>query len=324
MGKHERGDIELLEKSVVRVLMGQTPLLNPINKWFGHMLGFVNFIKKCFPGYKKVKHIGNKYDGLLGDIKIYQKSGNVEYLELKASETPTGKGTLANISQNALTEYCLILAAKGEEILNWSDFRKRNGFEEMVKFFINEFDYPRKFSFDEKARFLRKKANEKNKEAIGIKKLITNLAKMDKKEYINYIRRFRINEDHLKKFIFCMLNGIHIKKDVQGFMAKTKIVDLKRSYTLVTTLYANIKNGKIIISREQNKVGVLLDHYDNFRFSFPLESEDKIYTYICCYKKTHLKEETKILGLTYLWKNIFQGIKTPCINVFLGPDYKSI
>lgn len=324
MGKYERRDIELMEKNVVRVLMSKKPLITPAHKWYGHMLGFVKFIKKTYPSFKKVQHIGNKYSGLRGDIKIYKKSGAVEYIELKASETEFGRGTLANISQNAVTEYGLIINKEEEEILSWSELRKTKKFRDRVESFLNTFKYPRKVDFYDKARVIRKMAKKGNLRAMAIKRLISKLAKKDKKEYINHIRQFQVNEENLKKFLFCMLNGIHVKKDISNFMAKIKVGNLRKSSALTTTLYGNVKKGKIVVTREKNKIGILLNRYENFKFSFPEETGDTIYTYVSCNRKGKNKRDIKILGLVYHWKNIFQGIKTPCINVFLGPDYQSI
>lgn len=324
MGKHERKDIELMEKSVVRVLMSKKPLITPAHKWYGHMLGFVRFIRNNYSGFKKVEHIGNKYSGLRGDIKIYKKDGSVEYIELKASETEFGKGTLANISQNAITEYSLVNSKRRKKILSWSEFRKWRNFRDFVEKLLDEYEYPRKFNFEEKARYIREKAKSGDKIAIIVKKYISKLAKQNKKGYINYIRQFQVNEENLKKFLFCMLNGIHVKKDILSFMNKTKIENLKRSTALITTLYGNIKKGEIIIAKEKNKMGILLSNYENFNFTFPEETQDTVYTYISCTRQGKAKKEVRILGLVYHWKNIFQGIKTPCINVFFGPGYQTI
>lgn len=324
MGKYERRDIELMEKSVVRVLMGKNPLITPAHKWYGHMVGFVQSIKKTYPNLKSVKHIGNKYSGLRGDIKISQEDGSVKYIELKASETQFGKGTLANISQNAITEYGLVTNKRGEKILSWGKFREKNNFRNQVENFLDIYKYPQEVDFDERARLIRKHAKEEDKKAAAIKKLIANLAKKDKKEYINYIRKFQTNENNLKKFIFCMLNGIHVKRDILDFMTKTRINNLKRGSALITTLCGNIKRGKVFVTKERNKIDVLLNQYENFKFSFPEGLGDKVYAYISCNKRKQDKKEVKIIGLVYHWKNIFQGIKTPCINVFLGPDYQSI
>lgn len=324
MGKYERRDIELMEKGVANILMGKKPLIKPTHKWYRHMLGFVRFIKKNYPSFKKAKHIGNQYGGLRGDIKIWQKNGSVKYIELKASETRFGKGTLANISQNAVTEYGLIANKKGEKILSWREFREKENLRNKIESFLDVYKYPKKIDFDEKARLIRKNAKRGDKKAIAIKKLIVNIAKKDKKEYINYIREFQSNEDNLKKFLFCMLNGIHVKNDIVDFMTKTKIDNLKKSSALIITLYGNVKRGKVFITKEKNKIGILLNQYKDFKFSFPEELGDKVYTYIGCNKRKQDNKEVKILGLVYHWKNIFQGIKTPCINVFLGPNHQSI
>lgn len=103
MGKHEREDIELMEKSVVRVLRGRPPLIDQSHKWFKHMLAFVNYLKKKYPNLRRVKHIGNQYGQTRGDLELITENNEIVYIELKASETKEGKGTLANIFQGIKT-----------------------------------------------------------------------------------------------------------------------------------------------------------------------------------------------------------------------------
>jgi len=60
MGKHEREDIELMEKGVVRVLMGKPPFIDKNHKWFKHMLAFVDYLNRKYSNFCQVKHIGNQ------------------------------------------------------------------------------------------------------------------------------------------------------------------------------------------------------------------------------------------------------------------------
>lgn len=320
MGKYERRDIELMEKSVARILNCQKSLIDQNDKWYRHLLAFVNYIKKNFPNLKKAEYIGNKYGSSRGDIKIYFGNQGEEFIELKASESEKGKNTLANISQNAVTVYGLI---KGKNILSWSEFRNLNDFEKKVKALLNRYSYPRPFDLFTKARFIRKKVNMNDLKAIKIKKSIFKLAKQDKKAYIKYIEKFPVNEESIKKFIFCLVNGIHTGRDILSFTKNVDLEFFKKQRDLITTLYGNVINDKIIITKAKNKIGALLNNYENFHFSFPAESGDNVYTYLSC-QKLDTKEDIKIIGLVFHWKNIFQGIKTPCINVFLTKNWGEI
>ena len=316
MGKHERKDIELMEKSVVRVLMGKKSLINNSHKWFRHMVAFVEYINKNYPNPYRVEHIGNKYGKLRGDIKIVTKKDDIIYIELKASETRKSRGTLANISQDSLTLYRLIGKKNSEKPLSWSEFRKKVSFKKRVEGLLSSYSYPEGFGFYEKARYIREKAKIGDKKALGIKKSIMMLARGNKKDYLNYIRHFPVKEANLKKFVFCMLNGIHTQKEILSFLKRKKL-DFLKTRTSIITLYANLKNDKVVVSKEENMSEDVLKNSVNLRFDFPKKFVDKVYAYVIIYVKKRGKYR-KLLGLIYHWKNIFQGIKTPCINVFLA------
>ena len=318
MGKHERKDIELMEKSVVRLLTGKTSFINSNNKWFRHMLAFVDYINKNYSNFRQVKHIGNQYGQLRGDIEIITKNGDIVYIELKASETEKGKGTLANISQNAFTEYSLVVNQGREKVLSWSEFRRIKKFKQKVENLLNEYSFSKKLDFYEQARLIRRKAKEGNRKALKIKQAIIALAKEDKKDYLDYMRQFSVNETNLKKFVFCMLNGIHTKKEVLNLIKKTALSSLRRKSSSIIILYANLKQDKVVVVKDESRSAILLKKSTKLKFSFPKESGEMVYTYIVCsQKKNRQIKSKKLLGLVYHWKNIFQGIKTPCINVFL-------
>jgi len=316
MGKYERKDIELMEKSVVNLLCGKNPLIKPGTKWFRHMLAFVNYIKKSYSHSRHVRHVGNRYGVLRGDIEITTQKNKRIFIELKASESRSGKGTLANISQNSLTLYGLIGKKDGKKPLSWSKFRRKVSFKRRAEDLLNSYSYPETLGFYEKARYMREKAKIGDKKALRIKKLIMILAKQDKKNYLNYIRHFPVKEANLKKFVFCMLNGIHTQKEILSFLERKKLDSLKTRAPIIT-LYANLKDDKVVVSREENMNEDILKNSVNLKFDFPEKLANKVYAYVVVYDKKKRKSR-KLLGLIYHWKNIFQGIKTPCINVFLA------
>ena len=319
MGKHEREDIELMEKSVANCVNSEKPLIKAGDKWYEHMLGFVDYIKSKYSDIEKAEHIGNEYREDFGDIKLYRKN-KVEFLELQASETAYSKGTLANISQNALTEYNLVLPSKEDRVLSWSEFREKNKFQNHAEKMLDKYCYPKKLTFEDKGRFLRDRAENGDQDAMGIRRGISAFAKLDKKGYVNYIRKFRTNEENLKTFIFCMLNGIHTKSEILKFFSDVSAEQLKEKYAYIATLYANVRAGKIYITKGENKVKLLLTDYKDFAFSFPSEDNEVVNTYITCSNKS-TGMTSNLINLVYNWKNVFQGIQTPCINVFLGPFF---
>lgn len=316
MGKHERRQIELMEKSVVNLFNGKNSLIKPSHKWFAHMLAFVDYIQKSYPHFRRLRHIGNRYGALRGDIEVIAQKKKRVFIELKASESRKGKGTLANISQDALTLYGLIGKKNSQKPLSWSEFRKRAGFREKIENLLNRYSYLEKLDFYEKARQIRKKAKSRDKKALEIKKSITALARQDKKDYLNYIKQFPVKEANLKKFVFCLLNGIHTQKEIISFLKREKLDFLKARASIIT-LYANLKDGEIVISKERNLGEEIAKDSINLKFDFPKKFADKVYAYVV-FRDKKKRKSGKLLGLIYHWKNIFQGIKTPCINVFLA------
>jgi len=143
LGKHERQEVENAEKTVVNYLNNKKiSEVQKKNKWINHCTNLVATIKKDFDSVEKAKHIGNIYGkGEIGDIKILPE-GNPDwiYIELKMSESPLSKGTLANISQNALTNSNLFL---DNNLLSWSNFRKKKRFTQKIISELNKYrNYP--------------------------------------------------------------------------------------------------------------------------------------------------------------------------------------
>lgn len=317
MGKHERGDIQEMEQSVVNLLNSKPSLISKKHKWFRHMLEFFKYIKDKYKNIKEAEWIGNEYNSG-GDIKIKKSDDGIEFIELKTSETSKGRGTLANISQNAITIYKLI-ESEDNKILSWSEFRNINKFSDKVIIFLNSYkkDFLSKKTND-KARIIRDRAKKGNIKAQNIKRLIMVLTKNDKKNYLNYIRKYKTNNNSIRKFVFCMLRGFHTIGRINNYF-NTINEDLIYSTKGFTTLYSNEKGKKVIITERKIDTKLIFDTDNDFYFSFPKATEEKVYTYIFSKNKKSNKIK-KIIGLTLHWKNIFQGIKTPCINVFLGRD----
>ncbi len=334
MGKHERQEIENAEKILVDLLnkkdISKTQL---INKWITHCFELEKVIRRDFSKIESAEHIGNIYGrGEIGDIKILtEKNTNWLYIELKMSETPRGKGTLANISQDALTTSKLF---SGSEILSWNNFRKIKNFDQKVIDELNNYtNYPdsinigsMKTQIKKKAAFLKSKVqiflglspkasisnivcDHINTKGIApIAQICCNIvtkARKDKISYLNYIKKITQNEDNIKKFTIAMLIGYHIKTQLNHILSiqYNEILKLLETYYVY---YTNEKSGKISVSSDDlgNDISQIIK--GNIKIEFP---KDQTNCLIRSSNKT-------LLRIVFHWKNKFQGIETPCLNIF--------
>jgi hypothetical protein len=321
MGKHERSEIEQMERSVVQYLNKKKPTVSPGDKWYKHMEAFVHYIIERYPKIAEAYHVGNEYGTEVGDIKLLLEDRSTYYIELKSSETPFGRGTLANISQDSVTEYELLIPPKGTTILSWSEFRELHGLKTAIQAALNLNKIAPALRFEDKARFIRDKANAGDPQARKIVNIITNLANDDKKEYINYLKFFTPNEENIIKFVFCLLNGIHTMPEIKQFMNSVSSCHLQDRHEEQITLYANLQGGDVIVTERKSKIRAMLDDNDRFSILFPDEFAESNNNYIVCCDKATCTEK-KLLSFVFHWKNVFQGIQTPCINVFLGSYFE--
>lgn len=191
MGKHERDLIEKAEKIIVKILNSKrVSSRDKKNRWFNHASSIAEGIKKDFPKIKSARHLGNRYDNT-GDILIIFNS-NKNFIETKMSDTRLGVGTMANISQDALTENHLF---KGR-IMSWSAFRLEKKHEVWVDNYLDKFEnYPRKIlkisnpktRREEKARHLREPREKGNKKAKNILESIREKDRREKMKYLTYL-----------------------------------------------------------------------------------------------------------------------------------------
>ncbi len=99
MSRDNRTAIKEAEMIVVEIINQRK------NEWIEHSYAIANDILNRYNDIEEVEHIGNTYsNNEIGDIKIrLKRSTEWIYIELKMSPSRTGRGTVANISQNALT-----------------------------------------------------------------------------------------------------------------------------------------------------------------------------------------------------------------------------
>ena len=311
MGKHERQLIEEAEKIIERIL-NSSPLTpdDKKNRWFFHALQTAKQINKDFPNISLAKHLGNRYDNT-GDMLIIS-NGEKIFIEAKMSDTKSGVGTKANISQDALTENHLFIG----KVKSWSDFRKEKNHDKWVDSYLDEFSrYPQKIlkisnsttQREKKARYLRDlKRNKKSKD------ILRNIQKRDREEklkYLNYLSIQKQDAEMIKRFFILISLGIHTKEPLADLIKEKNFFKEVQNLFIY---YANYHKGKVIVRREDagEQVNRIISKYSDLKIIFP-----KGLTYC---KIVGLKngQSEPLLQIVLHWKNIAQGIKTPCLNIF--------
>ena len=328
LGKHERQEIEDAEKIVVDLLNKKIiSAKQKKNKWIKHSLETEKAIIRDFGDIKQAEHIGNTYGaGEIGDIKIL--TDDWIYIELKMSESKKGKGTLANISQNALTVSNLF---RKEDIMSWSEFRDHFNFPKRVLDLLNEYkEYPSNLGsgsinnqIKKKGAFLKKKFIEKtgNKnianvvckyintpsisQVASIICTIIKLARQDKIDYLNYLKDIEQDPEHIKKFIIAMYIGYHTREQLNHIL-NLKYNDIFKILNTYYVYYTNERRGKILVSKDDLGKEIQEIIKSDVKIAFADDQTNCIIQ----------SNDKKILRVVYHWKNKFQGIQTPCLNIF--------
>lgn len=328
LGKFERGEAEKLEKEVVKLLNGDH-LLQALD----YSRALADRIKEDFKNIEKAEFIGRTYSEP-GNIKVYLKDKKVVYIELKF--LTSGKGTKANIGQNALTELGLF---NDGNVIGWEKFRKDKKFDEKVLEYLESFkDYDlttlsryKGNEKEKKARYLRdllapksgesiEKAIErssmnfdaKKKKAAEIVEKILKLAEKDKLDYIAYLKRLKQNKENIKKFTILILLGIHKERNIKKFMEKfDELINSLNNRNFIYVIYYVYKSGEISSEDLTDKVNNLVKAKD-FEIEFP-NNETNI---IIKFKDPGTGNWKRVLRIVLNWKNVFQGIATPCLNIF--------
>jgi len=310
MGKHEHDIIEEAEKIIVKILNGHkiTPK-DKNNPWYCHALSIAMQISADYPNFKSAKHLGNRYDNT-GDILLKLPSDEL-YLEIKMSDTKSGIGTKANISQDALTENKLFIG----DVISWSSFRKAKNHELWVSKYLNLFNkYPKKIinisngkaQIEEKARYLRDRK-------IKIKNILKKISEEDRKEkleYLNYLCQQKQNSEMIKRFYILLMLGIHKKEFIADLINKEGFFDEVKNLLIY---YGNRSKGDIMVRKEDvgENIGKFLKSSSVFKIVFPVSV-----THCKIIKINQDKKKEELLQVVFHWKNIAQGIKTPCLNIF--------
>lgn len=336
MGKYEREKVFIAE-TIVNDLLNGRPIDSErrAHEFFEYASAFAKRIRNDFPTLQKSEHIGNVYGTSIGDIKLTLGNGKEIFLELKFLKG--GVGTRANIGQDSLTDLNLF---KGGSVLSWSEFRETKGHYQWVR---NELDrlgeYPTSIQNIKSKRAIYEKASYL-KQVLGITRencemvaddvlnnptsppsqlLAANIVKriivrdrQEKREYINYLKILGQNHDNIKKFLFLILAGAHTYDSLKAQWGIDLIAILNTLRHKYYVYY--IYKGSLDIDVEDcsQKLRNLLDAKTFISFQ-----EEQTNVLICF--KGESGNKIPILRIVFHWKNKFQGIETPCLNIFDGP-----
>ena len=326
MGKHERAIVEEAE-IIAAALINNKDLLSDQKKhpFLNLIKSFVKIIKTEYKNIDKALAVGNSYDSP-GDVVLNLKDGGKRYLELKFLEK-SGYGTLANISQDALT----LLGIYNCE--SWSSFRKRTGHEREVKIILNQFKYPfgnipgvaPSSKIHRAAGYLKSiiSAGDRNVEGVCkeillssssskdeklASQIIIDIIKMDKasrRKYLSILKKSQLNKERLKKFVILLLDGAHTQKILNVKMEQKLSLDDDKNYDIY---YLYKKTGEIVKEYGPEELYRVSRNYFDIEIK---DDETNLVVYLLDKKK-----RVNLIRVVFHWKNKFGGIQTPCLNVF--------
>lgn len=268
-------------------------------------------ILKEFPTIVKSSHTGNTYIDTMGNLKLHLANGSIIYLELKFLEA--GTGTRANIGQDSLTKLGLF---KCSNAMSWSAFRTEQGHQQQVLAQLNQ--YPRypsgillkvgKQQLEAKARHLRDMPKKGNRLAAAIMESIADMDRSMKIAYIRYLKTLEQNADNIKIFVFLVIAGVHTHESMTRLWnaGYQEIVEMVNNGCYVCYGY---KDRTTAIKNWSNALKNLLDKRMYIWFN---EEQTNV---MIGFDDAGAKK-TPVLRAVFHWKNIAQGIQTPCLNIF--------
>jgi len=332
MGKFERGKVRDAELILTKLLNGVRPSREEENhELFACVKTLEEKIMNQFPNIERATHVGDRYN-LPGNIELVLEDGRVVYVEIKL--VAGGVGTRANISQDSLTDLNLF----EEDTISWSGFRRARGHEEWVLELLDKFEnYPKDCQTRSRKRTIEKKASYLKEGVLGAKtgnidpiirtvlsdlqaptetrlaaSIIDKIMEEDRREkikYIKYLERRKQNSDNIKRFTVLILAGFHSKKAIRGVghLQLERIVGMsERGFYRV--YYVNKRNLTVRVQDMTSELAELMKR--GLRIFFKEEETNVTIGF------EESGTETDVLRVVFHWKNIFQGIKTPCLNVF--------
>lgn len=330
MGKHERGWVEATEKLTAQIANGDDTdddLSDAGRLDLAEALA--DRLRSDFPDVTAVRHAGNSYDSL-GDL-IVETPDTETFVEAKFV---AGGGTRANLGQDTLTQFELF-----EDATAWSDFREAIGFPEDREALLREFDdYPddvRDWSYKsavyDRAKHLKDvldvsrgqntgsradevladpDATETQREAARIVDAILDLDREEKLAYFDHLREAEQNPRNVETFAHLIVCGYHTA-DALAEHFDDDLDEIKRLLEAdAYRLYEVNKNSGTVSVENPSELLAGFDWRDT-RVEVP---EDGTSVSVVTGPPD---DRRRVLNIAYNWKNKFQGIQTPSMNVFV-------
>ena len=330
MGKHERGWVEATEKLTAQLANGTAPdpdLEEQGEPDLAEVLA--ERIRTDFPDRTAVRHAGNSYDSL-GDL-IVESDGGQTFLEAKFVASG---GTRANLGQDTLTQFELF-----EDATAWSDFREEIGFPEDREALLRQFDdYPddvRDWSYKsavyDRAKHLKNvvdvsrgqntgsradevlsdpDSTETQREAARIINEILALDREEKLAYFDHLRATEQNPRNVETFAHLIVCGYHTA-DALAEHFDADLDEIKRQLeTDSYRLYEVNKNSGTVSVENPSELLAGFEWADT-RVEIP---ENGTSVSVVTGPPGNRR---RVLNIAYNWKNKFQGIQTPSMNVFV-------
>lgn len=257
------------------------------NETFSNLLNYITTLsdKKI----KTLEYAANSHEDV-GDFIIIYTDETKSYIEIKYLTTD-GSGTLANIGPEWVKNYNL---CKG--IISFNDFNKKISWFDYVRSKLLEYDCSfevgTKKELKDSAEELKENSNLGDEFASKIKAEISEMSKIRKIEYLSYLSSLQLDEENLRKFTIDMLEGRHSRKQ-------------RQKSDKAIPIYINYKKNSIVISNKK------ID--DEFVSGLHIVYDKNLTNF----KINNINNET-VLTVCLHWKNVFQGIATPCFNIFKG------
>ncbi|GAA0550628.1 hypothetical protein ABNG02_04840 [Halorubrum ejinorense] len=330
MGKHERGWVEATEKLTARLANGEEPDEDLEERGRPDLAeALAERIEADFPDRTAVRHAGNSYDSL-GDL-IVESNGGETFLEAKFVASG---GTRANLGQDTLTEFGLFRDATA-----WSDFREEIGFPEDRQALLQRFDdYPddvRDWSYKsavyDRAKHLKNvldvsrgqntgsradevladpESTEAEREAARIVNEILELDRDEKLAYFDHLRAAEQDPRAVETFAHLIVCGYHtadaLREHFDADLNEIKRLLETDSYRLYEV---NRNSGTVSVENPSELLAGF--EWQDTRVEIP---EDGTSVSVVTGPPGNRR---RVLNIAYNWKNKFQGIQTPSMNVFV-------
>ncbi|QKG93184.1 hypothetical protein HPS36_10020 [Halorubrum salinarum] len=330
MGKHERAWVEATERLTARLANGADPDEELVEAGRPDLAeALADRLRSDFPDATAVRHAGNSYDSL-GDLIVETPDGET-FVEAKFVASG---GTRANLGQDTLTEFGLF-----EDATAWSDFREEIGFPEDREALLREFDgYPddvRDWSYKsavyDRAKHLKNvldvsrgqntgsradevladpDATEKEREAARIVNAILELDREEKLAYFDHLREAEQNPRNVETFAHLIVCGYHTA-DALDEHFDDDLKDIKRLLETDSYRLYEVNRNSGAVSVENPSALLAGFEWEDTRVEIP---DDGTSVSVVTGPPGNRR---RVLNIAYNWKNKFQGIQTPSMNVFV-------